>query len=178
MADSGSDEESQPKTKGRKSANDPAQAKKAAVKAAPIKNRAKTVKDEDDDDEDHSEKEEDGENNENANKYAETEYFSQIGSITEYKPGQKFPTPAPANGDRVFYESLLVQRPDSEMAQEWCVAYGILDEKEASRVYKIICKRKGVAPVSPIKVKKEEVPKNSKMAAKSLVTLSHGLLSQ
>jgi hypothetical protein len=34
------------------------------------------------------------------------------------KPGQRFPTPSPGNGDRVFYESLLVQRPDSEMAQE------------------------------------------------------------
>jgi hypothetical protein len=35
------------------------------------------------------------------------------------KTGQKFPTPTPGNGDRVFYETLLRQRPDSEMAQEW-----------------------------------------------------------
>ena len=35
------------------------------------------------------------------------------------KPGQKFPTPTPGFGDRVFYETLLRQRPDSVMAQEW-----------------------------------------------------------
>ena len=28
-----------------------------------------------------------------------------------FKVGQKYPTPAPANGDRVFYESLLIQVP-------------------------------------------------------------------
>ena len=33
--------------------------------------------------------------------------------------GQKFPTPTPGFGDRVFYETLLRQRPDSAMAQEW-----------------------------------------------------------
>jgi hypothetical protein len=35
------------------------------------------------------------------------------------KPGQKFPTPTPGFGDRVFYETLLRQRPNSTMAQEW-----------------------------------------------------------
>lgn len=40
----------------------------------------------------------------------------------ELKPGQKFPTPTPGFGDRVFYETLLRQRPDSAMAQEWYVA--------------------------------------------------------
>ena len=39
----------------------------------------------------------------------------------ELKPGQKFPTPTPGFGDRVFYETLLRQRPESAMAQEWCV---------------------------------------------------------
>ena len=28
------------------------------------------------------------------------------------KPGQKFPQPTPGAADRVFYESLLKQRPD------------------------------------------------------------------
>lgn len=37
----------------------------------------------------------------------------------ELKPGQKFPTPTPGFGDRVFYETLYRQKPDSEMAQEW-----------------------------------------------------------
>jgi hypothetical protein len=59
-----------------------------------------------------------------------------------YKPGQKFPTPSPGSGDRVFYDTLILQRPESEMAQEWCVSHGTLDFAEAERIYKIICKRK------------------------------------
>jgi hypothetical protein len=59
-----------------------------------------------------------------------------------FKPGQKFPTPSPGSGDRVFYDTLLQQRPDSEMAQEWCVSHGTLDLEEAIKVYRIICKRK------------------------------------
>jgi hypothetical protein len=39
------------------------------------------------------------------------------------KPGQKFQTPTAGSGDRVFYETLLRQRPDSAMAQE---GYGSL----------------------------------------------------
>jgi hypothetical protein len=39
----------------------------------------------------------------------------------ELKPGQKYPTPTPGFGDRVFYETLYRQRPESIMAQEWCV---------------------------------------------------------
>ena len=39
----------------------------------------------------------------------------------DLKPGQKHPTPTPGFGDHVFYETLLRQRPDSEMAQEWYV---------------------------------------------------------
>ena len=33
--------------------------------------------------------------------------------------------------DRVFYETLLAQKRDSKMAQDWCLAYGILDWKKA-----------------------------------------------
>ena len=42
-----------------------------------------------------------------------------MGDDNELKPGQKFPTPTPGLGDRVFYESLYRQRPESVMAQEW-----------------------------------------------------------
>jgi hypothetical protein len=42
-------------------------------------------------------------------------------SADHLKPGQKYTTPTPGFGDRVFYESLLRQRPESEMAQEWYV---------------------------------------------------------
>jgi len=50
--------------------------------------------------------------------------------------------PSPGFADRVFYESLLQQRPDSHMAQEWCVQYGILEYDDAAKLYKAICKRK------------------------------------
>lgn len=72
------------------------------------------------------------------------ESFSCIGQIdtSDFKPGQRYPTPAPANGDRVFYETLFQQRPDSEMAQEWCVYYGVLEKKEALKVNDVILKRK------------------------------------
>ena len=51
----------------------------------------------------------------------------------------------------MFYETLLEQRPDSEMAQEWCVFYGVLDEEKAFELFKKICKRKGAKPPTPVK---------------------------
>jgi len=73
----------------------------------------------------------------------------------QLKPGQKFPTPTPGFGDRVFYETLLRQRPSSVMAQEWCVNYGVLSVEEASRLHNIILSRKGNKGVSTSPVKKE-----------------------
>lgn len=58
------------------------------------------------------------------------------------KPGQKHPTPTPGFGDRVFYESLLKQRPESEMAQDWCLNYGILSHKKAEKLLIIVTERK------------------------------------
>ena len=58
-------------------------------------------------------------------------------------PGQKHPTPTRGFGDRVFYESLLRQRPDSIMAQEWCVYHGVLDKDEAQKLYNLILQRRG-----------------------------------
>ena len=69
-----------------------------------------------------------------------------IGGNADFKPGQKYPTPAPANGDRVFYESLLDQKPESEMAQEWCLSYGVLPIEKAEKLYKSVCQRKGIKP--------------------------------
>jgi len=54
-----------------------------------------------------------------------------------FKPGQKYPTPTPGFGDRVFYETLNRQRPDSLMAREWCLAYGVLSQKEAAKLAKL-----------------------------------------
>ncbi|CAH0479030.1 unnamed protein product [Peronospora belbahrii] len=56
------------------------------------------------------------------------------------KPGQKHPTPSPGFADRVFYESLLQQRPDSRMAQKWCLEYGVLKWADAEA----LCKKLGV----------------------------------
>uniref|UniRef100_A0A7S2WN31 Uncharacterized protein n=1 Tax=Eucampia antarctica TaxID=49252 RepID=A0A7S2WN31_9STRA len=61
----------------------------------------------------------------------------------DLKPGQKYPTPTPGFGDRVFYETLFRQRPESHMAQEWCLNYGVLHLDEAAKLYKKVLKRKG-----------------------------------
>ena len=58
----------------------------------------------------------------------------QLGSLDNLKPGQTKITPSPGNGDRVFYETLLEQNPDSEMAQDWCSTHGVLEEKEAAKL--------------------------------------------
>jgi hypothetical protein len=64
----------------------------------------------------------------------------------QLKPGQKHPTPTKGFGDRVFYETLLRQNPNSEMAQDWCVAYGVLSIQEAEKLYKLVLKRKNKVP--------------------------------
>mmetsp|Transcript_16 Transcript_16/g.36 ORF Transcript_16/g.36 Transcript_16/m.36 type:complete len:156 (-) Transcript_16:8-475(-) len=71
------------------------------------------------------------------------ELIGIVGSSADFKPGQKYSTPSPGNGDRVFYETLLAQRSDSKMAQEWCLSYGILDWHKAQDLNKIVCKRLG-----------------------------------
>lgn len=77
----------------------------------------------------------------------------------QLKPGQKHPTPTKGFGDRVFYETLLRQKPESEMAQEWCVAYGVLPEEEAQKIYKKVLKRKGkFPPASASKTKSKSKP--------------------
>ena len=43
---------------------------------------------------------------------------------------------------RVFYETLLRQRPDSIMAKDWCLAYGVMEESVAKKEYKAQIKRK------------------------------------
>ena len=41
--------------------------------------------------------------------------------------------------------------PHSVMAQEWCIAYGVLPSEEAEKVYKVVCKRKGVKPSESVR---------------------------
>ena len=68
---------------------------------------------------------------------------------TDFKPGQKYPTPSPGNGDRVFYETLYQQKPSSEMAQEWVISYGVLEHDDALKLYTALCKKKGKAVALP-----------------------------
>ena len=57
------------------------------------------------------------------------------GSASVYtKPGQKFPTPAPGAGERVFYESLLEEKPKSFMALTWAVEHGLAFEGAETNV--------------------------------------------
>ncbi|EEY60220.1 uncharacterized protein PITG_12550 [Phytophthora infestans T30-4] len=79
------------------------------------------------------------------------------------KPGQKHPTPSPGFADRVFYESLLQQRPDSRMAQKWCLEYGVLKWAEAEA----LCKKLGVSTnvTRPAKSPKIQKQKSSTSSA-------------
>jgi hypothetical protein len=57
------------------------------------------------------------------------------------------------------------------MAQEWCLAYGILEWNKAKKVYEAICKKKGKAIVkyeqkSPVKASKISAPVVKKEAKK------------
>jgi len=86
------------------------------------------------------------------------------------KPGQKYPTPTRGFGDRVFYETLLRQKPDSFMAQEWCVNYGVLSEKEAAKLYKTVIKRKGRESLpSSMKGKRKSSSAGKKKKKKALI---------
>ena len=67
----------------------------------------------------------------------------------------------PFSLDRVFYETLYEEKPDSEMAQEWCLYYGILDEKTAKKVFDAVLKRKankGKEVESPVKKPPAKAP--------------------
>ncbi|GAB5031708.1 dna ligase 1-like [Nannochloropsis oceanica] len=71
------------------------------------------------------------------------------------KPGQKYTTPTPGVPERIFYESLYEQNPESFMAQEYCVQYGILEEDEAMKIFKRVQARKAKGAIySPSPVKK------------------------
>jgi hypothetical protein len=90
-------------------------------------------------------------------------------SISKSTLGQKYPTPTPGFGDRVFYETLLKQRPDSIMAQEWCVAYGVLPWEQTSQLHAQILHRKrgGTGPV------RTPPPTTSSSATKKSATKSN-----
>jgi hypothetical protein len=70
------------------------------------------------------------------------------------KPGQKFPQPTPGAADRVFYESLLGQRPDSQMAKVWCLEHGCVSKERALELVAELgtsAKRGSASPARPAK---------------------------
>lgn len=93
-----------------------------------------------------------------------------MSTTEQLKPGQKHPTPTKGFGDRVFYETLLRQNPKSEMAQEWCVAYGVLTTQEAEKIYKMVLKRKKKVPAaSAFKTKSKSKTKVVKKEKKGVI---------
>jgi hypothetical protein len=59
----------------------------------------------------------------------------------------------------------LASRPDSAMAQEWCLLYGILSAKEAIKLNAIVSKRKAKGVTSA--VKDSPIQSSSKAASAS-----------
>lgn len=50
------------------------------------------------------------------------------------KPGQKYPEPSIDDPSRAFYESLYSQKPESQMAEKWCLEHGLLSEEESKKL--------------------------------------------
>ena len=95
----------------------------------------------------------------------DTEPYNLVGQWNLSLPGQRYPTPS-FSGDRVFYSSLLEQRPDSLIAQEWCVQYGVLEHSIAAKFYAAMLTRKGGASVAVSPVKKAAPAPAKKATAK------------
>lgn len=49
-------------------------------------------------------------------------------------PGQRKDTPLPSDPLYRFYTSLLIQRPKSRMALQWCLERGLLSARKAEKV--------------------------------------------
>ena len=43
----------------------------------------------------------------------------------DYMTGQKYQTPEEGDSLRIFYESLLRQRPESKLAEKWILEHGL-----------------------------------------------------
>ncbi|CAN6456624.1 unnamed protein product [Victoria cruziana] len=50
-------------------------------------------------------------------------------------PGQRYDPPQEREPLRIFYESLLKQRPESEMAEFWMMEHGLLSPEKARKAY-------------------------------------------
>jgi len=83
-------------------------------------------------------------------------------------PGQKKDKPGELNGARIFYESLREQIPESKMAEEYLLKYGLLSFEEASA----IVEGKPLPPRSAIKRNNTEKSAKRKRSPKIKEILS------
>jgi hypothetical protein len=88
--------------------------------------------------------------------------------------GQKRDTPAETDSSYKFYTSLRKQRPESEMAEVWCMEHGVLTAEEAENAYAALLKRKGRAPPD---AKKAKAAPRAKTPAKSPASAAKGKAS-
>ena len=57
----------------------------------------------------------------------------------DFKPHQRFKAPSPADGERVFYESLWTEKADkSPMAAAWMLEHGLLAGREVENALKAV----------------------------------------
>lgn len=87
-------------------------------------------------------------------------------------PGQKKDTPSELCGGRIFYETLKVQIPESQIAAEYLLKYGLLPREEATRMVEELekIKQKNTAKTkkaTPSKQKRAKPKKRRARARKS-----------
>jgi len=83
-------------------------------------------------------------------------------------PGQKKDKPDELNGARIFYESLREQIPDSQMAEEYLLKYGLLSLEEAT----VIVEGKSLTSRSAVKRNNTEKSNKRKRSPKIKEILS------
>jgi len=77
-------------------------------------------------------------------------------------PGQKKDTPGELNGARIFYESLREQIPDSKMAEEYLLKYGLLPRDEAAAIVEAQLNSKGKSSTARKATQRSNTEKSSK----------------
>eukprot|EP00611_Tribonema_gayanum_P016963 TRINITY_DN2946_c0_g1_i2.p1 TRINITY_DN2946_c0_g1~~TRINITY_DN2946_c0_g1_i2.p1 ORF type:complete len:119 (-),score=23.57 TRINITY_DN2946_c0_g1_i2:302-658(-) len=76
---------------------------------------------------------------------------------------------------KLLQETLHRQLPGSVMAQEWCLAYGVLPVDEADKLYRALCKQKGVKPSeSPMKASRAAPAAKKRKASAGRVVKEDG----
>ena len=68
--------------------------------------------------------------------------FDKGDARKHFKDGQRNVTPIQGNATRGFYESLLEENPDSQMALRFCVENGLLSGVKLQDALKRYCKLK------------------------------------